>query len=354
MDLDLDLANARHADLLATRRHERQTRYDLACLLVAFANAKLYRALGFATVADYGRVSLDLEPRETRELLRMGRRLPELPLVEAALASGELDWTKACEIAKVAGPKTEALWLDRARSVTSRALEQEVRSSMYDEPPPDGPCEALRSPARQRLVFEMDTVEADLVRQMLALVRYQSNLTIDEADDGTVLADLARRVLHEATEPPDGAHEEDAPSAEPWRVTLEHCPDCARTTSREAEVTDEITAQARCDAEILDMTPGPDRGTARRTIPARVRRQVLHRDGYRCAVPHCRHSWWLHLHHLDRFAEGGAHVVENLATVCGLHHRLIHAGLLSLELSDGKITAEHADGRRYIGRGWAA
>jgi len=354
MDPDLDLANAQHIDLVAARRRERQTRYELACLLAPFADAKRYRALGFATIADYARVHLDLEPRETREMLRIGRRLPALPLVEAALASGELDWTKACEIAKVAGPKTEAMWLDRAQSVTSRSLEQEVRSSLYDSPPPNGACEPVRAAARQRLVFEMDSVEADLVRQMLALARFQANVTSEEVDDGAVLAELARRVLREATEPPDGAHDEYAPSAEPWRVTLEHCPDCARTTSREADVTDEIAAQARCDSEIVDMVPGPDRGAASRTIPQRIRRQVLHRDGYRCAVPHCRHSWWVHLHHLDPFAAGGAHAVENLVTVCGLHHRLIHAGLLALEVADGQVTAEHADGRRYTGRGWAA
>lgn len=82
----------------------------------------------------------------TRELLRIGRALPELPGLAAALEAGDLDWTKAREIVGIATAETESEWVDRARTLTSRALEQEVSNARVGAPPAPTPNPQPASP----------------------------------------------------------------------------------------------------------------------------------------------------------------------------------------------------------------
>lgn len=73
-----------------------------------------------------------------------------------------------------------------------------------------------------------------------------------------------------------------------------------------------------------------------RHIPDDVRIAVLERDGFAC-----RHCGWtreklrpedprkfLELHHLEHHKDGGANIVENLVTLCNVHHDEVHAGRL--------------------------
>jgi hypothetical protein len=45
------------------------------------------------------------------------------------VASGELGWTKAREVAKVATPESEERWIAAAKESSSRSLEQQVRAT---------------------------------------------------------------------------------------------------------------------------------------------------------------------------------------------------------------------------------
>ncbi|HEY5890810.1 MAG TPA: HNH endonuclease signature motif containing protein [Acidimicrobiia bacterium] len=43
-----------------------------------------------------------------------------------------------------------------------------------------------------------------------------------------------------------------------------------------------------------------------------------------CRFPQCGRTVWLHIHHIIHWANGGPTSLENLITLCGFHHRLIH------------------------------
>lgn len=383
----LERARALSERLVAARRQHRQAEHTLARLLAEMDAGSLHRALGYATVGEYAAAALDLPPRHARDLLRIGRRLPTLPALDAALAAGELDWTKAREIVTVATPDTDAAWVDRARQVSCRALERDVAASHVGQLPPEAAED--RAPARVRWVVQLERSELDLVLQALAVARARCDLGPDEVGDGTFLAAGARRYLEEVAreeeeawpergaeegakdeaatgpeaaptapeEPNAGEPERDedpphgVPMAEPYRIVLEHCPTCRHTAAPDAEVSDTVAAEARCDAEVIDLREGPNRGRASRAIPPAVRRAVLHRDGWRCAVPHCGNRLWLQLHHLDAWARGGRNTEENLVSVCSCHHRAVHEGVLALERDgDGCLVVRHADGRCIVGR----
>lgn len=336
-----DRANALHVRLVETRRSHRQIEHVLATLLAELDDGSLYRPLGYVSLAEYASEVLDLTARQARELARLGRRLPELPDLDAAMAAGELDWTKAREVARVATPATVAAWVARAKAVSCRTLEQQVAEAHVGHAPPEEG--EVRAPARRRLVFEMEASDAEAVLDALAMLRARTDLKSSEVEDGALLAALARTALRDA-EPVS------APTGEPYRIVVEHCPDCGRDTHPHGEVSETVAQEAPCDAEVIDMRPGPARGHATRTIPPAVRRAVFARDGWRCAVPGCCSRLWLHLHHWNPRARGGGHVEANLVTLCAAHHRAVHDGLIALErLADGRLVITHADGRRRVG-----
>ncbi len=72
---------------------------------------------------------------------------------------------------------------------------------------------------------------------------------------------------------------------------------------------------------------GPEVRDRSRAIPAEVKRAVVERDGLRCTFEgpggRCSETRRLELHHVEAFARGGRHSVDNLRVVCQAHNLLI-------------------------------
>jgi Domain of unknown function (DUF222)/HNH endonuclease len=66
-------------------------------------------------------------------------------------------------------------------------------------------------------------------------------------------------------------------------------------------------------------------GRRGRRVRGALRRALRHRDGG-CRFPGCELKRWLHAHHLVHWSRGGPTDLENLALLCGFHHRLLHEG----------------------------
>ena len=273
------LTEARELDRRVLETHARLARAerDLAQLLAQMADHQHFLDLGYANLGQYAEVKLSLEPRKTRGLVRIGRALPDLPLLDQALASGALCWTKARELLAVITPEVEAEWVELACQSTSRDLERAVAAHSPGERPSD---EVVRESGPVRLSFSMEPVEAEQVRTLLAAVRASAGVSREEVGAGALLAQVAARVL-------DELDSGEAPTGERFRIVIEHCPSCGRTAAPEAEVSETHVGQACCDSEILEMRDGHGRGHVSRTIPPAVRRAVLQRDGHRCQVPGC-------------------------------------------------------------------
>ena len=138
MKTDLDRATALSERLVAARRHHRRAEHSLAVLLTELATEELFRPLGYVSLEDYAGSVLEISARHARELVRIGRALPGLPKLAATFAAGELDWTKARELVRVATEATEEAWLQRARDVPCRILERQVAARSLGQLPPEG------------------------------------------------------------------------------------------------------------------------------------------------------------------------------------------------------------------------
>lgn len=315
-----------HLRLREARRLHQQAECVLATLIFELETSRRYTERGHTSVVAYATAELDLTPRQTRDLLLVARHMRTLPRMAQAFTQGALSYTKAREIVRVATPETDAAWNERACATTSRELERDVAAARKGDLPPEatGP---LLGPARVALRFDMSAAEAEAVRAALSRLRLRGGLG-PEADDGALLADLARHALQTMESLDDRA----APTAERYRVTIRHCPDCQAThvghpeEPHAAEHTD--CACAECDAEVLDLTVAKPR--LRHAVPPATRRKVFEQHGHRCAVPHCRNRLWLDLHHIRPRHAGGDHRAVNLVCLCSAHHRLIHQGGLHL------------------------
>jgi hypothetical protein len=93
-------------------------------------------------------------------------------------------------------------------------------------------------------------------------------------------------------------------------------------------ITNTTLSRLTCDARIqlvIENNIGGVIGIGRtsRTIPPWLNRLVKARDKG-CRFPQCQRTQWLHVHHLKHWAHGGETDLDNLVTLCGYHHRLIH------------------------------
>ena len=84
-----------------------------------------------------------------------------------------------------------------------------------------------------------------------------------------------------------------------------------------------------CDSRIQMAINDPERGVVgvgrtTRSIPPWLARVIRARD-QGCRFPRCERTRWVHIHHLIHWADLGPTDSDNLITLCGYHHRLLHA-----------------------------
>jgi len=352
--------------------------------LLAAERLGVHARAGFASLREYAERVVGLTGRQTEERLRVGRALNGLPALDQALAAGQLCFSVVRELSRVAQPDTEEEWLGWARGKTTRQVERAVASRRVGDGPRD-PGDASR--LTHRLAFEVRAETLALFRDLQSTVRRDLG---GEVDDDTWLYEVARRALGGPTDVGRAS----------YQVALTRCEACGGASIEAAgqshPVDASVVEMAACDSQQLGAVGGVDGGhphgpdgadlaasphvgakearaadpeparptpsiphvganeasapqaRATQTIPPAVRRAVMRRDHQRCSVPGCANHRFLDVHHLDPLAEGGSHDPHRLASLCGAHHRAVHAGTLLIDgTATGGFSFRHADGTPY-------
>ncbi|MDA8301703.1 MAG: DUF222 domain-containing protein [Actinomycetota bacterium] len=115
---------------------------------------------GLKSMAHWLNWRLGTSLHAAREQVRVGRALRSLPVLRAAFASGELSYSKARALSRVATPATEEAFVYMARYTTASQLELIVRS--YRKADPDEGKEAMER-YRYRRWFRSRTDEDGMV-----------------------------------------------------------------------------------------------------------------------------------------------------------------------------------------------
>jgi 5-methylcytosine-specific restriction endonuclease McrA len=281
------------------------------CAVLWFAEVQrreLHRQLGHASLQLYATQALGFSDNRYWQFKRLADDLDRLPVLREAVASGEVGWTKAQQVARVATPETQQLWVAKAATCGRRELAVAVKEARTTAPVADLPTTiTLRADGLQLARFE---ALFEKVRKL--------NAAPGDADRmDTVLAGL--EALVEAARG-DRSQRAAAPAIQ---VVVQQCPDCqaaAAVTSRgEKRLAPAQVEALACDARVRE--PGqPNRAT----IPPSVRAAVLARDRHRCATPGCRSTHFLEVHHVVARSKGGSNQAENLVTLCSRCHGFVH------------------------------
>jgi hypothetical protein len=326
-------------------------------------NRKLYEKLGYSSIYQYATVELAFSKGKASQFINLAESMRALPKLKRSLSRGEIPWTKAREVSRVATPKTEKAWIAEAKSSTSRELERKVaitkqrakalrngastQGELAAAAPvmADGTASVGKAAAgRGKVTAEVGNVVPDRAGIPLEAIapaevpvdlhlrftpdqyaRYEALMEklrkkgARESREELLLAGLEELALSEdsAREFPRGN------TKSPYQVNVQLCERCGTGTVETTKGTKALSpATLRsilCDAKIREP------GRRNRTIlPERLRRQAMERDRFRCRAAGCSGTRFLSVHHLVPREKGGSHELENLITLCGGCHRAAH------------------------------
>jgi hypothetical protein len=305
-----------------------------------------------------------------REKVRVARALEALPQISAAMATGQLSYSKVRALTRVATPATESLLLDIALHGTAHHVEKLVRQFRRVQEVEELTREA-RQQANRSVTYRYDEdgslhLSVCLPAECGALVLKALRFAMPEAPNGFggdrsdplhVSAETSR-----PSEPPTFAqrradafaviaesflaHGAEALKGGDRQQIIVHVAQAALSEGRRGlcELDDGpaiAVGTARrlgCDAshvEILEDEAGQplDVGRKTRTIPPALRRALESRDKG-CVFPGCTHVRFVDGHHIHHWADGGETKLSNLVSLCRFHHRAVHEGGLTVERCD--------------------
>jgi hypothetical protein len=329
---------------------------------------------GFRSCAEWLSWRVGLAPGAAREQVRVARALGALPQLAAALARGELSYSKVRALTRVATPETEARLLAVGRAGTAAHVERIVRAWRRVDRTMEAREAAARHRGRSLQVYPDEDgmivvrgrlepeVGAMLMRALEAAREALYARTRAGAAEGgetdpptqgqqqaDALALVAETALQHGLDPGPGSERYQvvvhvdaaalADPAQPGQSALEDGVHVSAETSRRlaCDATRVVMRHAG-DGEVLDV------GRRTRAIPPALRRALQARDRG-CRFPGCgrRHVQGHHLHH---WANGGPTRLDNLALLCRLHHQAVH--------EDGYGVTRDADGtlRFSTPNGW--
>jgi len=325
---------------------------------------RLYRDCGYSSIHAYAEQVLGFSRNKTFQFIHLAERLEHLPRLRESLTRGELPWTKAREVVKVATEQTERQWIEQAQQLNSRALETRVKAARVSPrallaeasgqgsllgsqfpaaagASPGNSAQAEGNPGRTTnatppatmvaeaevtLTLRLRPLELARLQAMVEKIRkagattarYQTREELLLAGLDALLASL--EVSEHSAMDNSGGQLPRGNSAPPYQVVIYRCEECGAVRLPDGRtLAPAVAAQAACDCR-TQREGAPNRAS----IPATLRRQVLVRDNHRCQAPGCRATRFLEVHHREPRRRGGRNSAANLITLCAVCHRLLH------------------------------
>jgi 5-methylcytosine-specific restriction endonuclease McrA len=324
---------------------------------------------GFRSCAEWLTWRIGLAPGAAREHVRVARALGALPRLTAALARGELSYSKVRALTRVASRETEERLLKIGRAGTAAHVERIVRAWRYVDRNAEIRETAERHRARALHVYQgedgmviirgrLEPEAGAVLMQALAAARdcvyQQGRHALTDVPAGTqgptnvpagtwsgwvgneppawgqlqaeALALLAETALHHGMNPGSAGeryqvvvHVDAAVLADadaPGQAVVEGARVSAETSQRLACDATRVVMRHDADGNVTEV------GARTRTIPPAIRRALQHRD-QGCRFPGCG-SRFGQGHHIRHWAHGGPTTLSNLAMLCRRHHRAVH------------------------------
>ena len=367
MDSDERLGN----EIAELAAHLDSATQQLLSRIRAFDETGGWERQGAISCAHWLSWRLGLDTGTAREKVRVARALGTLPAIDDAFARGTLSYAKVRALTRVAKPENEARLLQLASQATGAQLERicrgyrQVARTLTDE----GPMaeertvrECLLPGGMVKLELVLSPDEAALVLQAIDKARENGYHAAHAAEDPHVSAGTSEPAVSRAdavmlmvesflaSGPGSGTSgdrhqvfvhlDQEVLAADgEWSAALED------GTRLSAEALRRVACDAAVVPTVSDGTEVLTVGRRTRTIPSAIRRALWLRDRG-CRFPGCRHTRFLHGHHIHHWLHGGHTSLANLVLLCPRHHRLVHEGGFAVEVQGDAIEFRAPSGRR--------
>lgn len=278
----------------------------------------VYRRRGHATMAAYMVAELACSRHTANEKLRVANELIDLPEISARFAAGEIGWTVARELTRVATSETEDAWLAASAGRSSTEIQQMVKGYRKGAGPAEKPDPAI---VEDWIGLRVPPAVHAMWRQMRAALDDEAGRRIGDAE---LAEQLCKRALATAAENP----------RPPYQIAITTCRQCKAAAQIgpgvETAIDEATRMRGACDAVTIGELEREGLERARWTIPANTRRRVAVRDRFTCVVPGCGAQRFLEEHHIVHRENGGTNAMSNLILVCDAHHLAHHEGRIRI------------------------
>lgn len=295
------------------------------------------------------------------QLVRVARRLEDLPLLRERFAAGELSLDQTDAISKLATPETEEAVISECLGLSNPALDRAARRA---HPPSSEDGVASWRDRWLSIQYTLDGIRGHLAADLPGMEMSMVESSIRERADrippnpesgmfdpypqrmADGLVELCSTTGDENTSPPTRiiVHadlEALIEGSETGVAEIEGGPVIANETARRLSCDPILQCALYDHRKVLGI------GRRSRLIPAWLRRQLWFRDGG-CRWPGCPFPGWLHAHHKTHWADGGPTDLDNLILLCGYHHRFLHEHEWTIKDDGyGKPVFRRPDGRIY-------
>ena len=353
----------------AWREGERQTIALMGTINLATADlvgtigvldaAEGWRGHGIRSLEHWVQWKAGVSERRAQDLVKIARRIDDLPRCWSLFSDGRITEDTMARLARRLPASRDAELAVMLPGLLVSQLNRILRTCPEQ---PDGKPDPAPRPGPERFVgsykdrdgwlrgeFCLPPAEGAELVTALGVARdqeFRESQGLDDDTDvssttinGVTWADALMRLVREGADALDKTLQRTGHRGERCQVVLHHDVDPDGTLSAGqlhlGDIVPDVVARfLSCDADVRIAAWQAGRllgiNPTERTVSRRLRRMIERRD-QGCMHPLCNRRRWLHIHHLQHWAEGGLTVPANLLCLCTLHHRELHEGLFSVE-----------------------
>ena len=322
---------------------------------------QLFLADGSPNLVQWLSARFGLRHSTAAQLVRVARRLQDLPRLRERFAEGSLSLDQVDAISKLATAETEEAVIAECFGLSNAALDRAARRA--HPPSNEDALEAWRV-RWLSIQYSLDGIRGHMNADLPGLEMTWSNPRSELGRIGShpipSRAGSTRIRSGWPTVWSNCSTTGDESSSGPTQIVVHadlEALTCDPETTGVAEIeggpviANETARRLSCDplveCTVYDHAKVLGIGRRSRLIPAWLRRQLWHRDGG-CRFPGCPFQGWLHAHHKTHWADGGPTDLCNLILLCGYHHRFLHEHGWQVEDGpDGKPVFRKPDGSFY-------
>lgn len=324
-DEHLALIAAEHGARLARMRHLSR---------VGRSGVPLFDGAG--SVVDWLVFRHGMTRFSAREMVRVSEAIGNLPLITQAFAEARISWDQLRAVTEFATSDTDEALIDRIADLSPadiRSLQHvEMTEPEEEQVHRDRRLRWWWDPAAPKLHFEGVFPEAEGSVLLDALRRAANERKLDPETGDPMMTDVAMADALLAMGSKFLGADSDADRAHLLVITdietLLAAQNGGAVLGNGRHISNATLRRLACDARLQLAVEESDRGVVgigrtSRSIPGWLRKLVLARDDG-CRFPRCHRRHWVHVHHIVHWIDGGPTDLDNLITLCGYHHRLLH------------------------------